>query len=71
MDDKTEYELGARQPVARRWPDPSDEFSQEAAKNEKPKSGQGLSERPRIKRDLKTPASEEPENAGEKPTRDR
>lgn len=50
MEDKTEYELGARHPVARTWPDPVDEFSQKAAENEKPRSGQGLSDMPERER---------------------
>lgn len=43
MDDKTNYETGARKFVPGTGPDPSDEFSQDAAENSKPENGMGLS----------------------------
>lgn len=44
MPAKTAYELGARKLEALEGPDPSDEFSQDAAKNRKPPQGIGLTE---------------------------
>ncbi|MBX3596018.1 MAG: hypothetical protein KF874_00465 [Rhizobiaceae bacterium] len=44
--EETKYETGARHPEKRAEHDPVDEFSQRAAENKKPRSGQGLSERP-------------------------
>jgi hypothetical protein len=43
MSQKTSYEHGARKPMAQDGPDPSDEFSQNAAENRKPPPGAGLS----------------------------
>lgn len=40
----TKYETGGRIFPAATGPDPSDEFSQEAAKNRKPRHGMGLTE---------------------------
>lgn len=38
------YETGARVPLARTWPDPVDEFSQDAAGNKKPADKYGNTE---------------------------
>lgn len=35
------YETGNRKPVERDWPDPVDEFSQDAAENKKPSGAYG------------------------------
>lgn len=40
----TKYETGGRIFPAATGPDPSDEFSQDAAKNRKPRHGMGLTE---------------------------
>ncbi|MGO4833013.1 hypothetical protein AB4144_12085 [Rhizobiaceae sp. 2RAB30] len=40
----TEYETGGRKLPERTGPDPSDEFSQDAAENKKPPLGMGLTE---------------------------
>lgn len=40
--DKTEYETGARKYPARTGPDPSDDFSLDAAGNKPPAGGMGL-----------------------------
>lgn len=44
-DNDTKYETGARKFPPSLGPDPSDEFSQDAAKNAKPPLGMGLAER--------------------------
>lgn len=38
---RDKYETGGHVPVERSWPDPIDEFSQEAAENKKPAAGYG------------------------------
>ncbi len=43
-DDTNRRETGVRKYPADRRPDPSDEFSQDAAENEKPRDGMGLTE---------------------------
>lgn len=43
-DGPTAYETGARAPLARTWPDPIDEFSQDAAENKKPAGKYGNTE---------------------------
>jgi hypothetical protein len=44
MADKTNYETGARKLMPNTGPDPSDQFSQDAAENRKPRrGGTGLS----------------------------
>lgn len=35
------YETGNRKPVERNWPDPADEFSQDAAENRRPPASYG------------------------------
>ncbi|MET3597184.1 MULTISPECIES: hypothetical protein [Mesorhizobium] len=40
--ERTEYETGARKYPARTGPDPNDDFSQDAAGNERPPGGMGL-----------------------------
>ncbi|SMH53953.1 hypothetical protein [Mesorhizobium australicum] len=45
MPEITAYEHGARKLEARTGPDPSDEFSQDAAENRKPPLGIGLTEK--------------------------
>ncbi len=45
MANVTAYEHGARKLRAKTGPDPSDEFSQDAAENRKPPLGVGLSEK--------------------------
>lgn len=45
MREKSAYETGARKYPARTGPDPSDDFSQDAAGNKPPASGAGLSEK--------------------------
>jgi hypothetical protein len=44
MPTETAYEHGARKLEPRTGPDPSDDFSQEAAENKKPPLGMGLTE---------------------------
>ena len=44
-DSDTKYETGARKFPSASGADPSDEFSQDAAKNAKPPLGMGLAER--------------------------
>lgn len=44
QDDTNRRETGIRKYPADRRPDPSDDFSQEAAENEKPRDGMGLTE---------------------------
>ncbi|MGD9915829.1 MAG: hypothetical protein AB7S80_17255 [Rhizobiaceae bacterium] len=46
MPTKAEYEHGARKLEPRTGKDPSDDFSQDAARNRKPKDGAGLSKKP-------------------------
>lgn len=46
MPTKAEYEHGARKLEPLTGKDPSDDFSQDAAKNRKPKAGAGLSKQP-------------------------
>jgi hypothetical protein len=46
MVDNTAYEHGARKLKEHTAPDPSDDFSQEAAENKKPPNGMGLTENP-------------------------
>jgi hypothetical protein len=45
MQEKWEYESGARKYPARTGPDPSDDFSQDAAGNKPPGKGRGISEK--------------------------
>jgi hypothetical protein len=45
MPEKTAYETGARKYPARTGPDPSDDFSQDAATNKPPGKGGGISEK--------------------------
>jgi hypothetical protein len=45
MSRKTAYESGARKYPARTGPDPSDDFSQDAAGNKPPSRGGGLTEK--------------------------
>jgi hypothetical protein len=49
MPEKTAYESGARKYPARTGPDPSDQFSQQAAENRKPPSGVGNTKRAKEK----------------------
>lgn len=44
--DRTEYETGARKYPARTGPDPSDDFSPDAAGNTPPEGGMGLTRPP-------------------------
>ena len=44
MVNNTAYEHGARKLKEHTGPDPSDDFSQEAAENRKPRNGMGLTE---------------------------
>lgn len=41
---QNDYETGARRPVERKGPDPSDAFSQQAAKNKRPADRYGNTE---------------------------
>jgi hypothetical protein len=45
MTTKPEYYTGARKPQPATGPDPSDDFSQEAAENRKPPLGMGLAQK--------------------------
>lgn len=45
MPEKFAYETGARKYPARTGPDPSDDFSQDAAANKPPANGVGLTEK--------------------------
>jgi hypothetical protein len=45
MPEKTAFETGARKYPARTGPDPSDDFSQNAAGNKPPGKGEGLVEK--------------------------
>ncbi|MIL10182.1 hypothetical protein BZU93_30455 [Salmonella enterica subsp. enterica] len=69
MPDVFDYEHGARQTVERTWPDPIDDFSQDAASNPPPK-------RPAPKSGRKQPQpakqdnADEPEPAQPRPARD-
>lgn len=65
MPAKAEYEHGARKLEPRTGSDPSDEFSQDAAKNKKPRDGAGLSEpNPPAEPD---PPAKSPRDARERP----
>lgn len=67
---KSDYETGARKYPARTGPDPSDEFSQEAAGNTPPKQGGNIAtvhERDRKARTVESSTRKSPQDATELP----